>query len=178
MISAPAYRQRKYTLFCLLTLIVLLSSCGGSKTVVYNPKEVKQLSREMGFHIDNTDENIPLYAEASFWIGVPYKYAGLSRRGIDCSGLVNRIYRNVYRKTVSRSTTDLAKQSKKISKSKLQAGDLVFFATSSNKKKINHAGIFLKDGFFIHSSTTRGVIISHLEEDYYRRTWIQGGQIH
>jgi len=159
-------------LFCLL-----LSSCGSHKTVVYNPVEVKQLSREMGFSINNTDENIPLYAEISTWLGVPYRHAGLSRRGIDCSGLVHRIYKNVYKKNVSRSTKDLEKNVKKRSKGSLKAGDLVFFATSGKSNKISHVGIFLKDGYFAHASSSRGVIVSHLDEEYYKRTWKKGGEI-
>ncbi|GAB6012314.1 C40 family peptidase [Viscerimonas tarda] len=160
-----------------LLCCLLLSSCRSQKQVAYNPVEVIQLSREMGFPISNTDKNIPLYAEASVWLGVPYRYAGLSRKGIDCSGLVNRIYWNTYRKAVARSTVELDKTTKNTSKKNLRAGDLVFFATSSNnRKKINHVGIYLKDGYFVHASTSRGVIVSHLEEEYYHRAWKRGGR--
>jgi len=131
----------------------------------------------MGFAINNTDQNIPLYAEASMWLGTPYRYSGTTRNGIDCSGLVLRIFKNVYNKNVSRSTSGLEKDARNISKKNLKAGDLVFFATGSNKKKITHVGIFLKDGYFVHSSTTRGVIISHLTEDYYRQRWKKGGRL-
>ena len=64
-----------------------------------------------------------------------------------------------------------------ISKNGLRTGDLVFFATSRNKNTINHVGIYLKDGFFIHASTSNGVIVSHLNEDYYNRTWKKGGRV-
>lgn len=175
------YLNKKYYLSAFILLIIviglLFTACGTIQNVVYNPKEVKQLSAEMGFPIDNSDENIPLYAEASVWLGVPYRYAGLTRKGIDCSGLVNRIYRNVYSKNVSRSTSDLEKQCKKISKSNLKGGDLVFFATSGNKNRISHVGIYLKDGYFVHASTSRGVIVSHLEENYYKKTWKKGGRL-
>ncbi|MFR9164840.1 MAG: C40 family peptidase [Dysgonomonas sp.] len=170
---------KKHLLYSLLLFssIFLFSSCHSGKSVVYNPAEVRQLSQQMGFPVDNNDENIPLYAEASVWLGVPYRYGGLSRRGIDCSGLVHRIYKNVYNKNVSRSTRDLEKDVKKISKKNLKAGDLVFFATSKKSKKINHVGIYLKDNCFVHASTSRGVIISSLKEDYYDRTWKKGGRI-
>jgi probable lipoprotein NlpC len=63
-------------------------------------------------------------------------------------------------------------------KSDLSSGDLVFFNTSRKKRKgINHVGLFLKNGYFIHASTSRGVIISNLKEDYYRKTWKQGGRV-
>lgn len=154
---------------------LLLGSCRSS-TIAYEPTEVKRLSREIGFPVSNTDENIPLYAEASLWLHTPYRYGGLSKQGIDCSGLVYCIYRNVYRKTVSRATAGLEKETKKVSKGSLRAGDLVFFATGSNKKKISHVGIFLKDGYFVHASSSGGVIVSHLNENYYIRTWKRGGR--
>jgi lipoprotein Spr len=172
------YRNHiKLLLLTVCTFGLLLASCRSQKAVVYNPAEVRQLSQEMGFPIANTDENIPLYAEASVWLKTPYRYGGLSRKGIDCSGLVHRIYRDVYGKSVSRATAGLEKEAKNISKNGLRAGDLVFFSTSSNRKKINHVGIFLKDGYFVHASTSRGVIVSHLDEAYYRRAWKRGGRL-
>jgi len=159
------------------TIIFLLSSCRSQKETIYNPQEVRQLSRQMGFSISNTDPHIPLYAEISFWLGVPYKWGGYSRKGIDCSGLVSHLYMNVYSKNVPRSTSALDKASKKVSKGGLKTGDLVFFATSRKGKQISHVGIFLKDGYFVHASTSRGVIISRLDEEYYRRTWKRGGRI-
>ena len=167
----------KLALLAVFVFGLLFTSCRTQKTIVYNPAEVRQLSREMGFPIKNTDKDIPLYAEVSVWLGVPYRYGGMNRRGVDCSGLVNQIYKTVYKKTVARSTTDLDKSTKKISKKNLKAGDLVFFATTSNRKKISHVGIFLKDGYFAHASSSRGVIVSHLDESYYRRTWKKGGKI-
>ena len=67
---------------------------------------------------------------------------------------------------------------KKVSRSKLQEGDLVFFRTGSGKKKVpNHVGIYLKNGKFIHTSTSKGVMVSSLSEPYYTRTWITGGRV-
>ena len=56
-------------------------------------------------------------------------------------------------------------------------GDLVFFSSSRSKKKVAHVGIYLKNGKFIHASTSKGVIVSRLSEDYYTRHWISGGRI-
>lgn len=167
---------KKYLLF-LGCLVLVLSSCRTQKEVIYNPREVKQLSSQMGFPIDNKDADIPLYAEVSFWLGTPYAGGGVSRRGVDCSGLTMRVYQNIYYKAIPRTTTGLDKATKKVSKGRLKAGDFVFFATSRKHKKINHVGIFLKDGYFVHASTSRGVIISHLNEEYYRRTWKKGGRL-
>lgn len=172
------FNRTNFFYIVFIGICLFLTSCGSSKSVVYNPIEVEDLSRKLGFSITNTDVNMPLYAESSLWLGVRYKYAGLDRRGIDCSGLVHRIFQNVYSRDVSRSTNDLVKATKKVSKGKLTTGDLVFFATSSrNKKQISHVGIYLKDGYFVHASTSRGVIVSHLKEDYYKRTWKKGGRL-
>ncbi|NDW18504.1 NlpC/P60 family protein [Dysgonomonas sp. 216] len=169
--------QAKYLLFAFTCICMFLSSCGSKKSVVYNPAQVKQLSNKMGISIQNNDPHIPLYAEVSMWLGVPYRYAGTNERGIDCSGLVYRVYQNLYKKKVSRSSAGLAKETRSVSKNNLLPGDLVFFATTSNKKKISHVGIYLKDGYFAHSSTRRGVIISHLDENYYKQRWKTGGRL-
>jgi lipoprotein Spr len=149
---------------------------------LYDPEEVAELSSRLGIELSNMnkedDRNMPLYAEVSLWLGVPYRYAGLSGKRLDCSGFAFLIYRKVYRKKIPRSTSDLAKMKMhNVSKGSLQAGDLVFFATSEKKNQINHVGIYLKDGCFIHASTSQGVIVSHLDESYYDRTWRKAGRV-
>ncbi len=167
-----------------ILLIILATSCGTQKNqgTLYDPKEVAHLSNKLRIELSNMnkddDKNMSLYAETSLWLGVPYRYGGLSRRGLDCSGFTYLIYQKVYGKTIPRSTSDLSKMKMHtVSKRNLHAGDLVFFATSKTKNKISHVGIYLKDGCFIHASTSRGVIVSHLDEDYYSRTWCKGGRI-
>lgn len=163
----------------------MLYSCGSQKQqkkLYYDPKEVAKVSDRLGIDLNNMDkdddQNMPLYAEVSLWLGVPYRYGGTSKRGVDCSGFTYLVYKKVYRKTLLRSTSDLANMNmKKLSKSHLRTGDLVFFATTKNKKQISHVGIYLKNGYFIHASTSRGVIVSHLEEEYYSKAWRKGGRI-
>lgn len=171
--------------FLLLSIILFASSCGTQKQSnnrLYDPKEVAALSKKLGIKLSNTskddDKNMPLYAETSLWLGVPYRYGGLSRKGLDCSGFTYLIYQKVYRKRIPRSTSDLSKMKMNtVSKNNLRTGDLVFFATSKKNNKINHVGIYLKDGNFIHASTSKGVIVSHLNEGYYSQTWKKGGRI-
>lgn len=170
-----------YILLGLLGSMFILSSCSSSKKVLYNPKEVSELSYKLGIDISNTnkedDKYIPLYAEVSQWLGVPYRYGGITKKGVDCSGLAYQVYKKVYRKDLPRSTSELAKKNiKNVSKEKLNPGDLVFFATTGNKKKISHVGIYLKDGYFIHASSRRGVVVSNLSEDYYKKAWKKGGR--
>lgn len=69
------------------------------------------------------------------------------------------------------------KQASKVSRGKLKEGDLVFFSSRNSRKKVAHVGIYLKDGKFVHASSSRGVIVSHLNEPYYRTHWMRGGRI-
>lgn len=173
--------------FVLLAFVLaIVTSCGtqhSSKGLLYDPKEVANLSGKLGIKLSNQDKeddkNMPLYAESSLWLGIPYRHGGLSRRGVDCSGFVYLMYQKVYGKKIPRSTADLSRMKmQKVSKGNLQTGDLVFFATSSkNKNRINHVGIYLKEGCFVHASTSKGVIVSRLDEGYYSRTWKQAGRI-
>jgi cell wall-associated NlpC family hydrolase len=99
-------------------------------------------------------------------------------RGTDCSGFVFNIYRSVYGKNLARNSADMLRRNcRSISLQNLQEGNLVFFATGRNLKKISHVGIYLKDGKFAHASTSNGVTISNLNEPYYRQRWVSGGVV-
>ena len=124
------------------------------------------------------DYNHRLYIESAHWIGVPYRAGGSTMKGVDCSGLTYNIYKKVYRKHLKRNSDEQRqKNCRKVSKSRLQEGDLVFFHNGKNKRTATHVGIYLKDNRFIHASTSRGVIVSRLDEPYYRRVWMQGGRV-
>ena len=112
-------------------------------------------------------------------MGVPHRTGGLTKRGVDCSGFVSIIYREIYGKELARSAADMLKYNcKKIGRSKLREGDLVFFRTTKGKKNMpTHVGIYLKNGRFIHVSSSKGVIVSSLSEPYYERTWLTGGRV-
>lgn len=165
-------------IICLLTAALLGTSCSSSKRLALEKSKREQLSRTFGFKLTPKDD-LRLYTEAAQWLGTPYRYGGTTRKGVDCSGLVGQIYKQVYRVNLERNTTDMAqKNCRKTGKSSLKTGNLVFFNTSQKKRRgVNHVGIFLKHGYFIHASTSKGVIISNLNEDYYRKTWKHGGKI-
>lgn len=171
-------RKNNIGLAIVLLFIILLSSCRSSSKVLYNPKEVAYLSSQLKVPISNDDQNMALYVEASRWLNVPYRYGGTSRKGIDCSALTGILFRTVYDKSLERSSAGIAeKDVKKISKKDLRTGDLVFFATGKSRKKVSHVGVMLSDKHFIHASTSRGVIVSHLDESYYKRNFVKAGRV-
>lgn len=105
--------------------------------------------------------------------GYRYVYGGesLSEGGFDCSGLVYYVYKTNFGLSMHRSSsTQYANDGRKISKSELQPGDLVFF--SDNGSRVTHVGIYIGNNKFIHASTpSTGVIISDLSNSYYQRTY-------
>jgi hypothetical protein len=121
------------------------------------------------------NENILLLKEIDSWLGTPYRYGGTTKAGADCSGVTIAIYKSVYNIDLSRSSHDIWKQSQSVLQKNLKDGDLVFFKI--DYKNISHVGIYISNGNFIHSSTSKGVILNNLEEDYYKKRFYTGGRI-
>lgn len=168
-------QTQTYKFFYFVLILFLLSSCR-SITPSYNYKELAHAGLILGIDIDQKD-NHKLYIESSKWIGTPYRNGGNSKKGIDCSGLTAHIYNKVYHKKIERNCDrQLKKNCYKISKRNLKEGDLVFFR-NRNSKKASHVGIYLKNNKFIHASTSKGVIISDLDEYYWKKYWLSGGRI-
>lgn len=170
--------MRKSTHFLLLPLlfVFLLSSCRTAMSGV-DYQELARASVRLGVDIEKKD-NHELYLEAARWIGTPYRSGGNNMHGTDCSGFTSQIYHRVYNKTLHRSAEEQRKHDcKKKRKGKLREGDLVFFHNGKKKRNASHAGIYLKDGRFVHASTSRGVIVSHLGDTYYRKHWLSGGRV-
>ena len=118
-----------------------------------------------------------LISSAEAYLGVPYRYGGMDRRGMDCSGFVSVSFRDALSQNVPRTVIDFYNWVEKIPNSELQAGDLVFFVTVGNR--VSHMGIYAGGGWFIHSASegpNTGVIYSNLEESYWRRTYLGAGR--
>lgn len=157
-------------------LLIMLSSCA-AKQGNYDFRALAHAAIELDMDIDEGDFH-KLYIEAADWIGVPYRAGGNDRRGTDCSGLVCAIYKKVYHKRLERNSDDQrTRDCSKVRKANLDEGDLVFFHNGRSKRTATHVGIYLKDGKFVHASSKLGVTVSSLEEDYWTRTWMQGGRV-
>jgi lipoprotein Spr len=101
---------------------------------------------------------------------VPYKYSGKTKEGIDCSHFTCTLLREVFQfpKDFYLPSNRLPEKFTMISKEQVKEGDLVFFDIQSNSK-ISHVGIMLDKTFFIHASTSKGVVVNSLEESYYQK---------
>ncbi len=132
-------------------------------------KTIKQDSKfEEGSYISKE-----LIKEAEKYIGTPYCYGGSTSKCFDCSGFVNLVF-NQFGIILPRTASDLYDFAKKVSLSEAKEGDLVFFR---DKNKINHVGIYITRGEFIHSSSSKGVTKNSLSENYYSTRFIGAGRV-
>ena len=118
--------------------------------------------------------NTALYNFIDEWWATRYHYGGNDKHGIDCSAFTGRVLASVYGVNVPRTAADQFYASERISKENLQEGDLVFFNTRGG---VSHAGVYLGNNYFVHSSVNWGVTISSLNDDYYSRKFISGGRV-
>jgi lipoprotein Spr len=131
-------------------------------------------SEKLGFEVDENC-NVRLMEESVNWLGVPYKYGGTTKEGVDCSGLTGELYKAVFNKAIPRVSKDIYEKSEQIEKQNLCEGDIVYFYLEG--KNESHIGVYLKNNKFIHASTKKGVIISDLDEEYYKKTFCGAGRI-
>ena len=145
----------------------------------YSSQKISNLSKQFGVRLTKAD-NIALYDASSGWLGVRHRMGGNTKKGVDCSGFTSIIYKQVYGRSLERNSANmLRKNCTPVNRNNLREGDLVFFKTSGtgNSRTPTHVGIYLKNGRFVHASTSKGVIVSSLSEPYYIRTWITGGRV-
>lgn len=134
---------------------------------------IKQKKQYFGFDNSLNDFEQLVINESKKWIGTPYKYGGNDRSGIDCSGFVKNVYSEVGF-DLPRTAENQYEFSSPIRLSSANVGDLVFF---EKNKKITHVGIYLGGESFIHSSTSRGVILSNLSDKWYKEHFHSVGRI-
>ncbi|MDO7884735.1 C40 family peptidase [Hymenobacter cheonanensis] len=128
----------------------------------------------LGLKLAHT-ENKSLLQTVTDWLGTPYSYGASSRRGTDCSGFVTQVFKKVYGITLKRSSRSMFSTVQRVAKSDMKAGDLVFFR--HGKGAIYHVGIYLKDGKFAHSACNGGVMVSSLNQPYYRHNFYSAGRV-
>ena len=107
--------------------------------------------------------------EANRWVGTPYRYGGMDRRGVDCSGFACEMYRRVAGILLPRTAAQQYQRGAPVARAALRAGDLVFFAERG--RGVFHVGVSLGGDEFAHASSKYGVTMSRLSESYYARRY-------
>ena len=165
----------------LLLLVIFFTACKSTSPIVTSKKGApkEKLSRSEKRKTNQLAEQ--LIDAAADNLGVKYKYAGTTKAGYDCSGLIYTIF-NAENITLPRNSFQQSKIGIVLNpkKDQVQKGDLIFFKTNKNRE-INHVGIVIEatddEIKFIHSSTSKGVIISSTKEPYYQKTFVQINRI-
>jgi len=149
----------------LVTLAFLFVSCTSATSVTRTDNEpVSQIS------------NDPLMDFYEMYKGSPYRIGSTGPNSFDCSGFVQKAYKEVYGINLPRTSSSQFMRGIPVRRKKnLEYGDLVFFNTSG--RGVSHVGIYFKNGEFIHASTSLGVVISDIDMNYYKSRFIEGRRI-
>ncbi len=161
----------KVLLKCTLPLmlsILFLTGCSNTPNYVNQSTQ----SIPLASPVDLTNQSkvkSRLLSQYQDWKGTPYRYGGTSRKGVDCSAFVQNTFHSQLGYKLPRTTRTQIKTGSKIAKSNLKVGDIVFFKTSS---KSLHNGIYIGKSEFIHASSSKGVTISSLDNQYWQKTYL------
>ncbi len=159
-----------YYICLVICAVVLVSSCGAKKNVIRTDTKASKIADAMA-----SLKSKNLYKFITEWTGVRYKLGGLDKSGIDCSGFALLLEKNIYGHTLPRRSKDQAEAIKEKGQRNLEEGDLIFFSFGGNE--VDHVGVYLNNDFFVHASTTRGVIVDDLNLPVYHKAIVKTGTL-
>ena len=165
----------------LILLLTLFTACKSTSPIVTSKKGAPKEKPTRSEKRETNRLAEKLIDEAADNLGAKYKYGGITKAGYDCSGFVFTVFdsQNIAlpRNSYLQSKKGVVLNPKN---EEAQKGDLIFFKTNKNAQ-INHVGIVIEvnddEIKFIHSSTSKGVIISSTKEAYYKKTFVQINRI-
>lgn len=170
----------KTFLLVVFSVAALLSGCGVAKhasgpvhTGRSGSSSVHQSPAMMGVtSISKTQASLrQAYHE---WKGTPYRWGGATLEGIDCSMFVNTVFEDYFNIELPRRTRAQLNAGRSLRRSAIRSGDLVFFRTG---RKTLHVGIMMNQTEFLHASTTQGVTISRMDENYWSKRYLAGRRV-
>ncbi len=154
----------------IVIFVLILSACSSRRPAVKTPTKAAKAAEVMA-----ALKSKELYRFITDWTGVSYKLGGLDKNGIDCSGFALLLEKKIYGHDMPRRSKDQAEAIRKKSLSNLQEGDLIFFSFGGNE--VDHVGVYLNNDFFVHASTTRGVIVDDLTLPVYQKAIVKTGTL-
>ncbi|QCG48766.1 NlpC/P60 family protein [Aeromonas schubertii] len=160
----------------LMLLLVALGMAGCSSTP--DPELASKIEVSMVEPVVEPETSAPSIEEIMMvykeWRGVPYRMGGTTQRGVDCSAFAREVFRDALGVELPRSTRSQVHEGTRVARNELVEGDLVFFKINS---RLNHVGIYVGNGEFIHASTRKGVTRSKLDDRYWRSKFWQARRI-
>lgn len=162
--------KTKYAFGLILMFSLIITACGSKKYTVKSDTKAAKAADAMA-----NLKSKQLYKFITDWTGVKYRFGGLDKSGIDCSGFAFLLEKEIYGITLPRVSRDQANFARKKRLESLEEGDLVFF--SFGGANVDHVGVYLNNGFFVHASTNRGVIVDDLNLPAYQRALVKTGTV-
>lgn len=145
-------------------------------------KSYDSLQRKYAAYLKVSPEqisNIRLYQFIDKWLNTPYLWGGTTKKGVDCSSLIQQLLQDVYNIQIPRTSVDqfFAQWIDKFGSTQyLSEGDLVFFRTDK-EKIVSHVGLYLNNRMFVNSSSSKGVSIANLDDPYWRKMYVGAGRV-
>ncbi|MDN3491998.1 C40 family peptidase [Winogradskyella bathintestinalis] len=161
-----------------IILLLLASSCKSKKSYSSKKKQTHTVKVNTTAKPSKMAESVVNFAQT--FDGTRYKYGGTTKKGMDCSGLIYTSFKK-HNVTLPRTTSGLQGTGDWVDLKSVNVGDLVFFATNKNSRKVNHVGIVtnVRTGNveFIHASSSRGVMTSSIAEKYWYFAFVQARRV-
>lgn len=165
-----------YTYLYIIGIAGIMSSCSTHKTLPKYDDVVHERHEALMSHLSPKRE--ALLEEAQSWIGTPYKYAAQEKgEGTDCSGLIMQLYLQCLDYHIPRNSAKQAEFCVDLRRDDALPGDLVFFATGKDATRVTHVGMLMDEAQFIHASSSKGVVISRLDNPWYAARLLKFGRI-
>lgn len=166
-------------LFLCAVFTCVFSACSSRKKLVSAgappARSVASRYAEM-MEVDPSDiRNGKLYRFIDEWYGTRYRLGGMDKGGVDCSAFTLMLERDVYGKTLPRVTGQQADAIKRKYEDQLEEGDLVFF--DYDGRRFSHVGVYLQNGYFVHASELKGVIITRLRDPWTYKYFSRAGAV-
>jgi probable lipoprotein NlpC len=162
-----------YKLLVVFVCTILLTACSATPHYGLKNPSVKVAAERVDLSDTHKVKQV-LNQQYKDWRHVQHRMGGVSKNGIDCSGLVYQTYRTKLGFDIPRSTEYQSKVGRSIQKSQLRAGDMVFFKTGIFTR---HIGMYIDKSNFLHVSSSKGVMISSLENPYWTRAYWKAQRI-
>ena len=119
-------------------------------------------------------KNTKMFEFIDDWYGTPYRLGGATKKGVDCSAFSQFLFISVYGLTIPRTAREQYDLTSRISRTQLNEGDLIFFNTRGG---ISHVGVYLQNNKFVHASTSGGVMISDIFDEYWAKKFVGVGRL-